>query len=271
MPRVSGIYSLPPQYKAVSGQTIRTEQHNPPLEDIAQALTDSLPRDGSAPMNGKISMNGFKITNLSKGTNGSDAARVDQVTKYDAWLNSVAELNMGKDNIPYSTGQGGAALAEFKEDARNLLKEENAKRALTANPVGEVTFIATNTVPDGWLECDGSAVSRSTYDRLFATIGTTFGNGNGSTTFNLPDLRGEFVRGWDNGRGVDNNRNFGSSQSDQIKKHSHSLPSRSNAGGGDGFVEDANGTGTARTAETGETGGKETRPRNIALMPIIRY
>lgn len=55
---------------------------------------------------------------------------------------------------------------------------------------GEVRFVAFSSVPSGWLECDGSAVSRTTYAALFAAISTTFGAGDGSTTFNLPDLRG---------------------------------------------------------------------------------
>lgn len=65
------------------------------------------------------------------------------------------------------------------------------------NPVGEVTMWATNTAPTGWLICDGSAVSRSTYSGLFAIIGTTYGVGNGTTTFNLPNLKGRVVVGRD--------------------------------------------------------------------------
>lgn len=60
---------------------------------------------------------------------------------------------------------------------------------------GEIKEIAFSTVPDGWMECDGSAISRTNYDRLFAAISTTWGVGDGSTTFNLPDFRGVFLRG----------------------------------------------------------------------------
>lgn len=80
MPRgPSGIYTLPPSYLAVSGETIEPEQHNPPLEDIAQALTDSLPRSGVAPMTGNLQMGANKITNLAAGTDAGDAVRRDQV------------------------------------------------------------------------------------------------------------------------------------------------------------------------------------------------
>lgn len=62
-------------------------------------------------------------------------------------------------------------------------------------PTGTVVPHASSTVPDGFLACDGTAVSRTTYANLFTVIGTTFGAGDGSTTFNTPDLRGIFVRG----------------------------------------------------------------------------
>ena len=90
-------------------------------------------------------------------------------------------------------------------------------------PVGSVFNLATTTVPTGFLECNGAAVSRSTYATLFATISTTWGVGDGSSTFNLPDLRGQFVRGWDNSAGVDSGRSFASSQSDQNKSQNHNI------------------------------------------------
>jgi microcystin-dependent protein len=65
------------------------------------------------------------------------------------------------------------------------------------NPVGEITMWGTNTAPTGWLICDGTAVSRTTYGSLFALIGTTYGVGDGSTTFNLPNLKGRVAVGRD--------------------------------------------------------------------------
>ena len=67
-------------------------------------------------------------------------------------------------------------------------------------------------MPTGWLKCNGALLSRTTYAALFAVIGTTYGAGDGSTTFALPDLRGEFLRGLDDGRGVDGGRALGSAQ-----------------------------------------------------------
>ena len=98
--------------------------------------------------------------------------------------------------------------------------EEAARLAL---PSGAVLYFAGQTVPAGWLKANGAAVSRTLYTALFAAIGTTYGAGDGSTTFNLPDLRGEFVRGWDDGRGADAGRALGSAQSDAIRNIKGSL------------------------------------------------
>lgn len=78
------------------------------------------------------------------------------------------------------------------------LNENNTLKKQTDTRNADVGFIkpfAGNTVPDGYLYCDGSAVSRTTYSELFAAIGTIYGAGDGSTTFNVPDLRGYFLRG----------------------------------------------------------------------------
>lgn len=85
-------------------------------------------------------------------------------------------------------------------------------RSLELLAPGIVLPYAGSTAPTGWLLCSGQAVSRTTYAALFAVIGTAFGTGDGSATFNVPDLRGEFVRGLDNGRGVDSGRLLGTAQ-----------------------------------------------------------
>ena len=159
-------------------------------------------------------------------------------------------------------------------------------------------MMATTTAPANYLECDGSAVSRTTYADLFAIIGTTWGEGDGSSTFNVPDLRGEFVRGWDNGKGTDSGRSFASSQADQNKQHNHSASATSsvndpghfhdipfsNSDSGEQFIEES-GVGQAGTDPTnsaftgisvstsvsiGNSGGNESRPRNIAMMYVIK-
>ena len=169
-------------------------------------------------------------------------------------------------------------------------------------PVGSVFTFATTTVPSGYLECNGAAVSRSTYASLFSAISTTWGVGDGSSTFNLPDLRGQFVRGWDNSAGVDSGRSFASSQSDQNKEHNHSLSTASLTGGirkiSEGFGAGGSATGVftktqdgtnsitgssstspvggvdfdgSHTHTMGNQGGSEVRVKNYALMYVIKF
>lgn len=89
--------------------------------------------------------------------------------------------------------------------------------AATNTVPGLITWHAANTPPPGELKANGALLSRTTFAALFARIGTTFGVGDGSTTFGLPDLRGEFVRGWDDGRGIDTGRVFGSLQKGSLQ------------------------------------------------------
>jgi microcystin-dependent protein len=129
-----------------------------------------------------------------------------------------------------------------------------------------------NTAPTGYLKANGALVSRTTYAALFTAIGTTFGVGDGSTTFALPDLRGEFVRGWADGRAVDTGRVFGSAQTDDLKAHTHTYTLASNVATNVpiGSPNAAQVAFTPNTA-TGSTGGTETRPRNIALLACIKF
>ncbi|WP_413568320.1 phage tail protein [Bdellovibrio sp. HCB117] len=101
-----------------------------------------------------------------------------------------------------------AALEVFDGSAWVALDNSNNY----VSPAGLITAFSSNSCPTGWLEANGAAISRSTYAALYTAIGTTFGSGDGSTTFNLPDLRGEFIRGFDNGKGVDAGRVLGSKQ-----------------------------------------------------------
>lgn len=94
-------------------------------------------------------------------------------------------------------------------------------------PTGTVVPFAATTTPSGWVICDGGLYGRTALDpspqpNLFSVIGTTYGAGDGLTTFSVPDLRGVFVRGFDNGRGLDPLRVFGTQQADSFKSHNHS-------------------------------------------------
>ena len=180
-------------------------------------------------------------------------------------------------------------------------------------PTGSVFCIAANTVPTGYVKCNGASYSRTgTYAALFAIIGTTYG-GSGSN-FNVPDLRGEFVRGFDDSRGVDSGRNINDPQGGQNASHNHSisasgttsnptptltgdvrrisegyraqgtasgvftkeLDGNNNITGASstsavaGFSMDATHTHTVSVSGTSGSQGSEARPRNIAMLYIIK-
>lgn len=135
--------------------------------------------------------------------------------------------------------------------------------------IGQVCMFAMATPPTGFLKCAGQAISRSTYSALFGLIGTIYGAGDGSTTFNLPDIRGEFIRGFDDGRGVDSGRVLGSIQADELKSHTHGVKgvSVSVGSGVQNQVVLSSGAGVADN--TVASGGSESRPRNVALLACI--
>ena len=140
-------------------------------------------------------------------------------------------------------------------------------------PSGAVLPFAMSTPPAGWLQCNGLAVSRTLYASLFAAIGTTYGVGDGSTTFNLPDLRGEFIRGWDNGRGADSARVFGSAQNATGLGHIGTLGSVLAPSVAD---PDPSTTYVVNGTNGGSQGGSTSftrhrfRPRNVAMLYCIK-
>ncbi len=108
-----------------------------------------------------------------------------------------------------------------KAVARTNIDVHSKAESNAAGQPGDIKYSARSTAPAGWLKANGAAISRTAYPELFAVIGTHYGEGDGFSTFNLPDLRGEFIRGWDDGRGVDGGRTLGSQQTDENKAHNH--------------------------------------------------
>ena len=164
------------------------------------------------------------------------------------------------------------------EIANRLAGDANLQSQITglqSIPAGMVFYTASATAPAGYLEAAGQTVTKAAYPALYAAIGGTYGSS--STTFNLPDLRGQFVRGWDHGRGVDAGRTLGSTQADDFKSHQHIGGWGEAWAGPFGQTGEAGHTGSAKTDNdnylwnTNFVGGSETRPKNIALMAIIKY
>ena len=181
-----------------------------------------------------------------------------------------------------------AELIEYASGDWRLLSYQRGVGVVQETLVGGIVAFAQETVPVGWLECDGSTINRTTYAALFAKISTIFGVGDGSTTFEIPDLRGEFVRGWDNtasndpdaasrtdsGDGSTTGDNVGTKQSFALEDHTHYNTSAAwvanggnttgGAGVGTGSADNTTGVGTALFST-------ETRPRNVNMMYCIKY
>ncbi|MEQ1734444.1 MAG: tail fiber protein, partial [Bacteroidia bacterium] len=141
-----------------------------------------------------------------------------------------------------------------------------------STPAGMISYFANVTVPAGYLECNGQAVSRTTYADLFAAISTLYGVGDGTTTFNLPDLRGEFIRGADHARGVDPGRVLGTAQAatgidDQVYQTVDLFYDNADATAPSGSYNSSGGyAGTTRNHTR-----LKVRPRNVAMMPCIKF
>jgi microcystin-dependent protein len=147
---------------------------NSDLSDIASALTGSLPRDGQAGMLGQLKL-----------PDGSTAA---------SSLTFSNELTSGFSRV--TTGTIGVNILGVQVAT---ITSAGWNGPVTGNvPIGTMADFAGSTAPSQWYLCYGQAISRTTYSALFAIIGTTYGAGDGSTTFNLPDCRGIVIAGLDN-------------------------------------------------------------------------
>jgi len=176
--------------------------------------------------------------------------------------------------------------------ASGAVTQDKISTTVVTVPIGAVFHFAASTAPIGYLKCNGDTVTdgvgtvqsvTANFSALYAVLSSTYG-----APGKLPDLRGEFIRGWDDGKGTDSGRVFGSSQLDALQNIqgvlanmwgfggggtsgalSSSVSGSSNqpgsGGGGSRDVSfNASGSSGARTAT-------ETRPRNIALLACIKY
>jgi len=156
--------------------------------------------------------------------------------------------------------------------------------------IGLLEFSMTGIEPPGCIELDGSDVSRTLYDDLFAQYGTFYGAGDGVNTFTLPDFRGYTLRGWDNGAGIDPdallrlNRGDGTTgdavgtrQMDEFESHTHAIINRLNSASAGPFLAGENnatinpGNGTINAGQVLNSGGNESRMKNINVMICARF
>ena len=173
--------------------------------------------------------------------------------------------------------------------ANNAITQAKLDSNLIFVPSGMILPFGGTSSPSGFLSCDGAAVSRSTYATLYAAIGTTWGAGDGSSTFNLPDLRAMFLRGTGT-HGTQNMANgndfaapaVGTFELDQMQDHKHEVP-MSPGTGLQGYSSYTIGNHAYNTIynfdstspiETNNQGtprvGDETRPVNASVLYVIK-
>lgn len=278
---VNGNYNLPNGYKAVTGEKVLASQHNPPLEDLAAAMTDSLPRDGRAPMLGPFNMNGFPLVNMPDGADPTS---------------------------PVTKSQLDAAIASISSIVAN------------AAPTGSVQSFRRKTPPAGWIKENGGTIgnpasgastrANADTEALFTLLWTEFNNtelpiftstGTASTRgasaaadfaankrLTIHDSRSRFLRSADDGLGFDAGLVVGLSQADALKAHTHNVTDpghshpyikfgvRGNAAGGGAIIDAWAGSDNSPTdpAQTGisiqSTGGTETRPRATVVLTCVK-
>nr|WP_304672594.1 phage tail protein [Neisseria bergeri] len=228
------------------------------------------------------------LTTLKKG-----AIVADSMGDFNA--NQYLQIGANNVNAYFYNKRSGKYLSmrndgELRYDGKRLLNVDDLAGMI---PSGAVMYFAGQTAPTGWLKANGAAVSRTLYAALFQSIGTIYGTGDGRTTFNLPDLRGEFVRGWDDGRGIDSGRALGSAQGDAIRNITGKLDSGKNSALQlFDYIEPTGAFGVEKSWKqwTSDNGGgsndlpraitfdassvvptaAENRPRNIALLACIK-
>lgn len=173
-------------------------------------------------------------------------------------------------NVTISRTTQAAATEAVRGDDPRLVSQQ-----LT----GSVTMYAGTGLPTGWLRCNGAAVSRTTYAALFTAIGTTYGAGDGSTTFNLPDLNGRAPFGAGAGTGL-TARTLGAKGGEEthvltiaeMPAHGHQFR-RNGSGAGSGpepIVEDHWDGGLVNTSTTGGGGAHNTMPPFLAINFLIK-
>ena len=199
-----------------------------------------------------------------------------------AKLNDVVDLATVTNIQTADIADGQVTVAKLAAAVQQLLV-----------PAGSVMAFGFGSEPPGWLIADGSAVSRATYASLFAAISTLHGVGDGSTTFNLPDLRGIFVRGSGSQTigGITYSGTFPQKQADVFRSHTHAVTDPTHGHSytdqvsvSNGVFSVGGGTGQDGASDLGRltgfsstgisiqsTGGSETHPANITLLYCIKF
>jgi microcystin-dependent protein len=200
-----------------SGATISSSQVNANNTDIASEITGSLPRNGEAAMTGQMKAASGTVALPGIAFSADTDCGFYRVGADNVGLSLAGAkvLDMATTGLAV-TGTLSATGASTLTGAVTASSTITATGAITSSaaisgshgtvPVGAISDYAGSSAPTGWLLCYGQAVSRTTYASLFTAISTTYGTGDGSTTFNLPDCRGRVAAGKDDMGGSSANR-----------------------------------------------------------------
>jgi len=280
---------IPVGFVGDSGLTVRLRYTTSPatwtwLNYFANNSDTRYLRLAGGTLTGPLMLSGAPTDSLHPASKGYADAGDSTVATAATAAQSTANTAVTNAATAQSTANTAVTNAATAQSTANTAVTNAATAQSTANnaitPAGAVHYFALRAAPTGYLPANGAEPAIAAYSTLYNALtnsGTVFpfgantnGSGSaGSTHFRLPDLRGEFIRGWADGRTVDTGRTFGSTQADDFKSHSHTMPYvlasiTSTTGTG---LRLAFGTG----AVTNETGGTETRPRNIALLSCIKF
>jgi len=277
----------PPELKIYNGASFSLVSFLP----SSAVITNPSGTQPSSPTLGQLWLDTSQTPDELKVFDGSSFVRVDPlgITQTAGDARYLQITTAASTYLPLSGGTltgtltlDAAPTANLQAATKKYVDDQIAAVDVSdPTPAGTVIYSARQTAPTGYLICDGSVVSRTTYATLFSAIGTAFGAGDGSSTFALPDLRGQFVRSWNSGAnnqsvtsGVDSGRSFGSGQTDQLQSHTHTVPYR--AAGPSGAIssigDNAGVADSSKSTNFGDVGrfGDETRPVNVALLACIK-
>jgi microcystin-dependent protein len=241
---------------------------------------------------------------LPVGNNGQVLTADPVAPKGIKWSDLVSLPILLKGSLVTSNGVNNGELA-VGADGTTLKADSSEPSGLKweaagggGAETGSIITYTSDVAPTNYLLCDGAAISRTTYAALYAIVGDAYGNGDGATTFNLPDLRGRFLRGKDGAAGNDpdaagrtalNGGNsgdaLGSYQVDENKSHSHNVrihtsnTANTNLNTANSFSQRTSGNdpyGNTQAAQVGrnlnyDSGGSESRPKNINVNYMIKY
>lgn len=269
--------------------------YSPYTANVVTSVTGTPPVTSSGGTTPAISLNAGGITTgylaadsvtalaIASGAVGSmeiaaDAVTAPKIAAGAVGTSEIADGAIGAADI----ADGGVTTAKIADGAVTAAKVVTSEKFV---PTGTILPFASDVAPSGFLFCNGAMVSRTTYADLYSVIGTRWGSGDGSTTFNLPDLRGRFLRGWNSASGRDpdvgsrtacgsgglSGDNVGTCQPDEFKSHTHNVFRNNGSGVAGGTNANYLTIVLPQSQVSTATGGSESRPLNASVSFIIKY